>query len=64
VIQGVIQLVDPFLSIIVFAQLRFCEANTAILCEHFDLLLDELHEFASKLLLTSQNAPLWAKRRY
>ena len=52
-IQGVIQLVDPFLSIIVFAQLRFCEANTAILCEHFDLLLDELHEFASKLLLTS-----------
>jgi hypothetical protein len=56
-IQRVIQLVDPFFSIVVFAQLRFRQANAGFLCEHLDLLLDELHDLTSKLLLPSQNTP-------
>ena len=63
-VKCVIQLVDPLFSIIVFTQLRLGEAIAAFLCEHFDLLLDQLHEFTSKLLLPLQNTPLSAKRRY
>ena len=59
-VKCVIQLVNPLSSIIVFTQLRLGEAIAAFLCEHFDLLLDELDEFASKLfpISTSQDTPL------
>jgi hypothetical protein len=64
VVKCVIQLVDPLFSIIVFTQLRLGEAIAAFLCEHFDLLLDEVDEFPSKLfpITTWQDTPLWAKR--
>ena len=48
-VKCVIQLVDPLFSIIVFTQLRLGEAIAAFLCEHFDLLLDQLDEFAPKI---------------
>ena len=56
----VIQLLDPLSSIIVFTQLRLGEAIAAFLCEHFDLLLDELDKFVSKIfpISTSQDTPL------
>ena len=64
-VKCVIQLVDPLSSIIVFTQLRLGEAIAAFFCEHFDLLLDEVDEFAPKLfpITTWQDTPLWAKRR-
>ena len=59
-VKCVIQFVNPLSSIIVFTQLRLGEAIAAFLCEHFDLLLDELDEFASKLfpISTSQDTSL------
>jgi hypothetical protein len=64
VVKCVIQLVDPLFSIIVFTQLRLGEAIAAFLCEHFDLLLDQLDEFAPKIFpITTQETPLWAKQR-
>jgi hypothetical protein len=66
VVKCVIQLIDPFSSIIVFTQLCLGEAIAAFLREHFDLLLDEVDEFAPKLfpIMTWQGTPLWAKRLY
>jgi hypothetical protein len=59
----VIQLVDPLPSIIVFSQLRLGEAIAAFFCEHFDLLLDKLDEFGSKLfpITTRQDMPLFGR---
>ena len=63
-VKCVIQLVDPFFSIIVFVQLRLGETIAAFICERFDLLLDEVDKFPSKLfpITTWQDTPLWAKR--
>jgi hypothetical protein len=64
-VECVIQFVDALFSVIVFAQFRVCDAVTGFLCKRFDLLLDELDEFASKMfqITASHGTPLWMKRR-
>ena len=47
--QSVVQFDDALFSVIVFAQFCVREGITGFLCKRFDLLLDELDEFASKL---------------
>ena len=47
--KSVVQFDDALLSVIVFAEFCVREGITGFLCRRFDLLLDELDEFASKL---------------
>ena len=49
VVELVVQFVDALFSVIVFAQFRGGEAIAGLFCQRFDLLPDELDEFASNL---------------
>jgi len=49
IMKSVVQFDDAVFPVIVFAQFCVRQGITGILCKRFDLLLDELDEFASKL---------------